>query len=348
MTISIVIPVHNSVPFLDKCINSVLPQLNSSDEILLMENGSTDDSWKLCEQYSMADNRIHAFSLGPCGVSAARNKGIELATCEWLCFLDADDYLGQDALASAHKWSADMPADILSFDYLPTDETGKVIGNEDDIVCSENVQDPIVVDPNLVTRSILQFALYKEKALNAGFNHITIWTCWAKFFRKSFLLEKQISFPVGLVLSEDTVFMTMASLKAKNIFSFRQKIYRYRLNKGSATSTLHPELIKNNGHLRKIMYNIIKKEDSTHIFRSELASFLTRKLIEETIYIKKVNLFDREKAVCYVEEALHNSFMRNAVRICKYTYIVPGKKDSLLYASILWCLKHGKVKYFFR
>ena len=93
MGISVIIPVHNSEQYLDKCMESVLTQNDSDIEIILVENGSVDRSVEICTKYTERHSFVRMFDIGPAGVSAARNEGLKQATKEWVTFVDSDDYL---------------------------------------------------------------------------------------------------------------------------------------------------------------------------------------------------------------------------------------------------------------
>lgn len=340
MNISVVIPVHNSVPFLESCLSSLLPQLDAGDEVLLLENGSTDHSWDLCKEYSEKDTRIHAFNLGPCGVSHARNEGIQRAACDWIMFLDSDDWLSNDALAEAHSRSLCEQADILSFGYVAIDGNDTVFGEDSTV---DPVSDaPINVPSRILVKSALRFARFGKEAESFGFDHNTIWTCWAKFFRRDFLLENEILFPEELILSEDTFFMVHAYLKVDTILSYPKKIYRYRVNESSVSRNLQPKHLENNSHLRKKMYTLLRDIDTDRMYREELAAFLTRKFIEEITFLQDSHILTSGEAVDYIHKSMKPSYMACSIRRCGYTNIISGKKSSLKYGYILWCLKHRK------
>src|SRR5690554_7984530 len=95
--ISVIIPVYNKAPYLEQCLNSVINQTYKNLEIIIIDDGSTDNSLEICEKYRKKDERIQLISQENQGVSVARNKGIQKASGEWIYFLDADDYLELDA-----------------------------------------------------------------------------------------------------------------------------------------------------------------------------------------------------------------------------------------------------------
>ena len=340
MNISVVIPVHNSVPFLNSCLTSVLPQLDADDEVLLLENGSTDTSWDLCQEYAEKDMRIHTFNLGPCGVSHARNEGIKRAACDWIMFLDSDDQLSNDAFTEAHSWTLSEQADILSFGYVAIDGSDTVL--EKDSTDHPASDAPINVPAHILVKSALRFARFGKEAESFGFDHTTIWTCWAKFFRRNFLLENEILFPEELILSEDTFFMVHAYLKADKVISYPKKIYRYRVNESSVSRNLQPKHLENNSHLRKKMYTLLRDIDTDRMYREELAAFLTRKFIEEITFLQDSHILTSDEAIDYIHKSMKPSYMACAIRRCGYINIISGKKSSLKYGYILWCLKHRK------
>ncbi len=93
MKISIVVPIYNAEKYLDRCIQSILNQSYKDLEIILIDDGSTDSSNKICNNYQKRDNRIKFISQKNEGVSAARNRGISEATGEFIGFVDSDDYI---------------------------------------------------------------------------------------------------------------------------------------------------------------------------------------------------------------------------------------------------------------
>lgn len=100
MKISVIVPVYNSEKRLHKCIDSILNQSYSNFELLLINDGSTDTSDDICEEFAEKDERIKVFHKENGGASSARNLGIDNAKGEYICFVDSDDYVDQDYLSS--------------------------------------------------------------------------------------------------------------------------------------------------------------------------------------------------------------------------------------------------------
>ena len=90
--VSIIVPVYNTEKYLSQCVESILSQTFIDFELLLIDDGSKDDSGKICDEYAAKDNRIRVFHIANSGVSTARNMGLDNAKGKYIAFLDADDY----------------------------------------------------------------------------------------------------------------------------------------------------------------------------------------------------------------------------------------------------------------
>lgn len=92
-SVSVIIPIHNTAPYLRRCIESVRNQTLKDIEIILVDNLSTDDSPSICDEYANIDSRVRVLHLDEAGLSIARNAGIEIATAPYIGFIDSDDYI---------------------------------------------------------------------------------------------------------------------------------------------------------------------------------------------------------------------------------------------------------------
>ena len=96
--ISIIVPIYNVEKYLCKCIDSVIAQTYQEWELLLIDDGSTDNSGNICDEYAKKDSRIRTFHNKNRGASAARNTGLDASIGEWIYFLDGDDYISDDCI----------------------------------------------------------------------------------------------------------------------------------------------------------------------------------------------------------------------------------------------------------
>jgi glycosyltransferase involved in cell wall biosynthesis len=98
MLVSIIIPVYNALLYLERCLDSILAQSYENFELLIINDGSEDDSLRICRKYEQQDKRVKVFNKQNGGVSSARNTGLNNASGEWICFIDSDDYVEQNHL----------------------------------------------------------------------------------------------------------------------------------------------------------------------------------------------------------------------------------------------------------
>lgn len=110
--ISVIVPIYNVEKYLPTCLNSIINQTYKNLEILLINDGSSDNSGEICENYAKMDNRIHVFHKRNEGVSSARNLGIDLSVGDFISFVDPDDFLDLNlyeiVISNMEKYNADI------------------------------------------------------------------------------------------------------------------------------------------------------------------------------------------------------------------------------------------------
>ena len=150
--VSIIIPVYNGEKFISRCVDSVLSQTYSDFELILVNDGSKDNSGKLCDAYAQKDPRIRVIHQENGGVSRARNRGLDAAKGDVISFVDIDDYIAPQMLEVALKYLTD--ADICMFDAVTVWENGSM--DADTIPLLET--DILLSKPELTPERLLQMA----------------------------------------------------------------------------------------------------------------------------------------------------------------------------------------------
>lgn len=112
--VSVIIPAYNVEPYLEKCVNSVVNQTMENLEIIIVDDGSTDGTSLICDRLKLTDNRINVVHQKNAGLSAARNVGLDIATGEWIAFLDSDDWIEPFAYEVMLKLAIQYDAEIAS------------------------------------------------------------------------------------------------------------------------------------------------------------------------------------------------------------------------------------------
>ena len=178
MKISVIVPVYNTAAYLKGCMESLLAQTFEDFEVLLVDDGSTDESPALCDAYAEQDRRVKVIHRANGGVSAARNQAVEQATGEWICYVDSDDEVKPDYL----KTMVEAPGDL-------------VIGNLSDDRMSGNLREDITLHGEEMVRYLLDTgALFLSGPV-------------AKLFNRQLLMDNGIRFPEGIHYGEDMVYL---------------------------------------------------------------------------------------------------------------------------------------------
>ncbi len=216
--VSIIIPVYNCISFLERAVESVVKQNDfEENEIILVDDGSTDGSADLCEKYCTQFKNIKVIHQKNAGVSVARNNGIDIAQGEWVFFLDSDDYLLADAF---EKMFVHSDADIICASYETN--IGSVSAYENRIKSGIHNKSDIQNELNYILASSNQF----------------FYTCWAKLFKRSIIKSFDISFPAGRKYAEDMVFVYTYLTHCNLISLVKEKVYFYYVNPDNATSVI--------------------------------------------------------------------------------------------------------------
>ena len=208
--ISIVVPIYNVEQYINKCVTSLITQTYSNIEIILVDDGSPDDSPKIIDELSKKDNRIIVIHKKNGGVSSARNVGIEASTGEYILFVDGDDYVDNDFVQYFYDL-INKSVDIdIGINYSKYSISDKKNGN-DDIKVRDSKQ--IIVD------------LYAER-LNVA--------VWNKIYRKSFLDRYNIRFDESIWFGEGMLFNIVCLQYTDNVVVGYKKVYHQVFNVNSA------------------------------------------------------------------------------------------------------------------
>jgi len=202
--LSIVIPVYNAHQYLDACILSILREMRDGDELLLINDGSTDDSYEICKKYE--SDQVLVINNTNHGVSYTRNCGIQRAVNDYVTFVDADDYL-QPGWRNTLENGMQTEQDIIFFS-------------------SESAYVPSKKE---IVSSILFLPNTQPLSVRAG-------ACWSKLFLLSFVRENQLFFDSEIINGEDGLFCLSAVIATDRYTVVQSpEFYYYRVNTSSAT-----------------------------------------------------------------------------------------------------------------
>lgn len=221
---SIVIPIFNAEKYLSECIESVLDQDFCDWELVLVNDGSTDNSEEICNRYVESEKKIKLISIVNSGVSIARNVGIDNASGQYIMFLDADDFIEKNTLFIADK-KLDGNQDFVLFNYSILNNKSKFNDRNITEVGTYVVKDKV--------DELLDFA-FRQRYWKKDRWYGNFRTVWGKCFDSSVLKKNSIRFVENLKFGEDTVFVLSYLIKCKVVRICPEYLYVYRQNQQSA------------------------------------------------------------------------------------------------------------------
>ena len=224
-SVSIVVPVYNVAPFLRECLDSVLMQTFCGLEIICVDDGSTDGSSAILDDYEKKDNRIRVIRQPNGGLSAARNAGMDAATGTYLYFLDSDDMLASETIERLYDLAETKKLDQILFGTELVADTGSFAGIELDRMTRYYDLPQDCTNCEMDGASL--FSKLIEK--NAFFASVPL-----RFFRRA-SIPSSLRFPVGII-HEDNYFSPIALLAARQAIAIPDRFYRRRIRKGSITT----------------------------------------------------------------------------------------------------------------
>lgn len=202
--ISIIVPVYNSEKTLQRCLDSLLMQTYRDLEIIIINDGSNDNSDYICNNYADKDSRIRYQNRPNGGVSAARNFGLDMARGDYIAFVDSDDYLEHDMYQKMSVEAAAKDADMVFVKY-------KVFGGDD----SYNKQEDNLTDA-VINKNLRWFILSERNVMGV---------VWRTFFKKRAI--GNLRFNENIKEAEDLCFMLECLAKANNVSVIDEYLYNY-------------------------------------------------------------------------------------------------------------------------
>lgn len=212
--ISVIIPVYNTESYLSLCIQSVLDQTYTNFELFLIDDGSTDASGEICDQYAQKDSRIKVVHNTNQGVSHSRNLGLVLASGEYIAFCDADDQYKPNYLAELYDSAIQTNSDIIICNYSVYNLLGEKV------ICNRK--------SGLIEKGEVYQRIFIDNTIG-GF-------VWNKLFKKDLL--DNLSFDENMQICEDTYFLCKALKKAKKLYFVGTSLYLYRLHQTNTMNNI--------------------------------------------------------------------------------------------------------------
>lgn len=210
--ISIVVPIYNAEQYISSCIESLCNQTYSNIEIVLVDDGSTDRSGKICDEYASKDSRIKVIHKVNGGVSSTRNAGIDNAEGEYIMFVDSDDEICEDCVSSNLTLAKENDADLVIYGFL--------YNAIDEGSCHNNGFDQDYILSEAEFFDGFYCDIVEREFINPP---------WNKLIRKTLLTENKIRFNENYSICEDMAFSTEVVAASKKIVLNHEICYKYNI-----------------------------------------------------------------------------------------------------------------------
>jgi glycosyltransferase involved in cell wall biosynthesis len=229
--VSVIVPIYNKASFLEKSINSILQQTEKNIEIILIDDGSTDGSSEICQEFAKKDSRIIFKSKDNEGLTATRNYGRGFASGDYIAFVDPDDFIEANAYEQMLKCSNN--ADIVISGLIHRFEQREILQT-----MPHNLNG--FYENNDIRKIIMPLFLVYGKGIG---NHILLAQFGIALFKRTFLDEENIASDEKITYSEDWLFFLEALLKAKSVAIEHNAYYNYIHNVHGLTENYSPKLV---------------------------------------------------------------------------------------------------------
>lgn len=208
--ISVIIPVYNVEKYLKRCLDSVISQTYENLEIILIDDGSTDTSGKICDEYAIKDKRIRVIHKENGGLSSARNAGLDVAVGNYVTMIDSDDFVLKNHIETMYNQIVKYNADVAAVGF-------NIFFDGDNETLQYNNPDVILHDRESVIKELLHIGSIKQSA-------------WGKLYRLE--LFNDIRYPVGK-LYEDLAVIYKIMLKTDKTVYIDAALYQYYMRENS-------------------------------------------------------------------------------------------------------------------
>lgn len=275
--ISIIVPIYNAELYLQKCIKSILNQTYSNIQVILIDDGSTDNSGNICDTYSKQDNRIEVYHTENNGLVAARKLGLKVSVGKYIGFVDADDYIEPTTFSELKDAIKKNNSDFVHFGFIEENFKNSVA------VC--NYYDAIFEMKD------------KYDQINFLCAHILEQTdvspsIWSKLFKADFIKKCYKNVPDKQQYGEDMICLCYCILEANRIYLSKKTRYHYVVRANSLSHLDNREYVINEVKLWNCILNVLDEYECADLTRKGIFSFFKKRIFYsiEQISEKRVRM----------------------------------------------------------
>lgn len=288
--VSIIVPVYNVEKYLDRCMESLLNQTLKEIEIILVDDGSPDNCPQMCDDYAKKDSRVKVVHKANAGLGYARNSGLDVATGEYVAFVDSDDYVELDMYEQLYEASLNYQVQMVLCGFNRDNKGYRSKGLVANMPSSMKVID---AKTDYITNLIGQMP-------NQYYSMYYGYAVWNILFSNKIINEYNIRFnSERIYLSEDILFQIEYAARVKEVLLYPVELYNYCLNPGTLTTKYD----KTRYDKAVVLYNELKREiEKLGLVIENCELRVQRMLLAKTLYsvcdaIKALGIIDSHREV---------------------------------------------------
>ena len=333
IAVSIIVPVYNAEPYLERCINSLINQTYKKIEIILVDDGSTDGSLNICRQYEKEDARITVIHQENTGQNAARMKGLSYSQGECISFIDSDDWVESNMyeclLKLYEEYECDLVTSGMYVDYL----NGKKSSTRYDLL-----EQGLYLDLEKDVFPVMLYDFKKQRAAIDG--HLV-----NKLFKAEKIKEVFAKIDTRMIVAEDSFVLYMYCLLCNSMYISKECFYHYDMKPGTTSNTSDDRLLNNTYIVYQNFMKIFSKYKKPYVLIRQLKPFIlyleSRNL--ELLYSINLNAQGQWR-FGFSEEVYDFKIVIYGAGICGqalyHQFIASGKEQNI----VAWVDKEGSKK----
>lgn len=317
--VSIIMPIYNVEKHLEKAIKSALNQTYKNIELILINDGSPDNSIQICRRYEKIDNRVYIIDQKNTGVSYARNAGLAKATGNYIYFIDSDDYIETDLIEDNLKIAKETAADLVVFGFIE-----EITSQDGSTTKKTNI-------PKLKpSRTKEQF-----RDNFSAYHSFTPYALWNKLYKRQYLIENNVRF-MNQTIGEDALFNLQAYRHLEKVEVNPKAYYHYVFRPNSAVNHYIKDRFDQEYKVAYCFEQLMKKWDKSDQFQE-----LINREYWNTIYLELKNLSSKE---CPLKQKEKIKIVKNIMQDKKLKETVENltnqKEENKFVKALLFLVKN--------
>lgn len=250
--ISVIVPVYNVEKFVGQCLDSIINQSLYEIEVLVLNDGSTDNSLSICNHYAQIDPRVKVYTHDNMGLGCTRNRGISLARGRYLAFVDSDDYIDKDGLKNLYEQAIQRDADVVQGETVNFNEDGSNCRIRRSL---KDISD-ITIDDTTIEMFLKSYYFERIYSHNA----------WDKIYKTSFITKHNIEYGDNKkIFAEDNYFQLQIIHHKPKIAFVSENFYWYRQQENSIMHKPKQRLVERHGRMIEDYKKILDSSKASSI-----------------------------------------------------------------------------------